>query len=213
MPSDTLQSFREQKQKLDGAERMKRQGELLEEMRADAVAVIALASKIRIVSERKKRLEQLLEEMRAAAEELRAAIEAEIATVIALADEAARIWEPAWDAAVGDPARDRANEGEILRGVLGDAEQALRGALRGAQEHAHMFERPLARLDELEARAAEFPLWARECLARWEMLDRPVPPLDPERVARAQAAYERGEHEEMDDVLSRVQAGGPWLKE
>jgi len=209
MPTDTLQRFREKKLKLGGAARVKRQGELLEEMRADAVAVIALASKIRIVSERKKPVEQLLAEMRAASEELRAALEGEIATAISLADEAARIWE----AAVGDSASNRASEAETLRGVLGDAEQALREAFRGAQEHAHIFERPLARLDELEVKAAEFPLWARECLARWEMLDRPAPTLDPERVARAQAAYARGEHEDMDGVLSRVQAGGAWLKE
>ena len=35
-------------------------------------------------------------------------------------------------------------------------------------------------------RAAEFPLFIRECRARWAMLDEPIPPLDPERVARAQ---------------------------
>ena len=213
MPTDTLQSFREKKQKLGAAETKKRHGELLEEMRADAVAVIALASQIHIASERKKPLEQLLEDMRAASEELRAALEGEIATVIALADEAIRIWKAAWEAAVADPTRDRVNEAQILREVLGDAEQSLREALRAAEEHVHMFQRPLARLDELVARGEEFPLWVRECLARWEMLDRPAPTLDPERIARAQAAYARGEHEDMDDVLSRVQACGPWLKQ
>jgi hypothetical protein len=96
--------------------------------------------------------------------------------------------------------------------VLGDAEQALRVALSRAEEDSPMFQRPPARLDELRARAEEFPLWARECLARWGMLDRPAPTLDSERVARAQVAYARGDHEDMDDVLSRVQAGGPWVK-
>jgi hypothetical protein len=151
--------------------------------------------------------------MQAAAEELRTAIESEIDTVMPLADEAVRIWEAQWEAALGNPALDRSKETETLRGVLAEAEQALREALRGAEEHAHMFERPLARLDDLKERAAEFSLWARECLARWEMLAQPAPTLDYERIARAQAAYARGEHEDLDDVLSRVQAGGPWVKE
>jgi hypothetical protein len=71
MPSDTLQRFHEKRLRLGGAEKKTRQGELLEGMRADAVAVIALASKIQVVSERKKRLEPLLKEMQAAAEELK----------------------------------------------------------------------------------------------------------------------------------------------
>lgn len=213
MATDTLKRFREQALRLGGDDRKNRRRELLEKIRIDAVAVIALASETVIVSTTTKRLEQLLDEIRDAAEEVRAKTEASIASVLALADEAARIWDEMWEAALGNPAVDRGKEPEILPWVLQDAEQALREALRWAQEHAHLFKRPLARLAELEARAADFPLWARECLARWEMLDRPAPPLDPERIARAQAAYARGEHEDVDDVLSRVQAGGPWVKD
>jgi hypothetical protein len=214
MPTDTLKRFREEALRRGGAERKKRQGELLEGIRADGVALIALASAISspIVS-KTKRLEQLLEEIRAAAEELRAATEAHVAAVLALADMAAGVWEERWKAALRDPAVDRAEGAEILQWVLEDAGEVLQEALQWAQQQAHMSERPLARLDELKARAAEFPLWARECLARWEMLGRPAPPLDPERIARAQAAFARGEHEGVDDVLSRVQAGGPWVKE
>ena len=35
----------------------------------------------------------------------------------------------------------------------------------------------------------------------WEMLNRPAPPLDAEWIAQAQAAYGRGEHEDVDEVL------------
>ena len=128
--------------------------------------------------------------------------ESAIAAVLELADRAARVWEEMWETALRDPSKDRTKETEILKRVLDDAGQSLRETLRKARDNAQMYERPLARLDELEARAVEFPLLARECLARWKMLDNPVPPLDPERVARAQAAYARGEYEDMDDVLA-----------
>src|SRR5262245_17915727 len=118
----------------------------------------------------------------------RATTEAEIVSALALADEAVRIWDEEWEAALGNRVSDCGKEAEILRSVLGEAEQALRNALRSAQDRAHLFERPLARLDELETRTSEFPLWARECLVRWEMLSRPPLTLDPERIARAQAA-------------------------
>lgn len=213
MSTDTLKRFREQALRVSGAESKKHQRDLREKMRADAVALIALASEIVSRSTTTKRLEQLLDEIRAAADDVRASSEAYIAAVLALADEAARIWDSMLVAALSKAAIDRDKQTKMLRSVLDDAEQALREALRSAREDAHMFERPLARLDELESRTAEFPLWARECLARWEMLDRPAPTLDPERIARAQAAYTRGDHEDLDNVLSRVQAGGPWLTE
>lgn len=155
----------------------------------------------------------LLEQIRILAEEFKVATESHIAAVLALADEAARIWEARWEAALRNPAKDRETEAEMLQWVLEDAGQVLLEALREAREYEPMFERPLARLDELEARGAEFPLWARERLARWEMLSLPAPTLDPERIARAQTAYARGDHEELADVLSRVQAGGSWVRE
>jgi hypothetical protein len=211
MPTDTLTRFREEALAPAGADRKQRAGKLLEEIRAAAVAVIALASETVIAAE--KPLAELLEEIRAAAEELRTPTEQQIAAVLNLADMAANIWEGMWEAALGDLAADRVKDAAVLRWVLQDTGQTLQEALGWARGHARMLERPLARLDELEARAAEFPLWARECLARWEMLDRPAPPLDPERIASAQADYARGEHEGIDELLSRIQAGGPWVKE
>jgi hypothetical protein len=211
MPTDTLQRFREETRRLRGAE-AKPRGDLLDQIQAGALA-FASASKSYVISKGKKRLEQLLEQIRTAAEEFRVATESHIAGVLALADEAARIWEARWETALRNPNKDRSTEAEMLQWVLEDAGQALLEALRDAREYAPMFERPLARHDELEARAAEFPLWTRERLAHWEMLGLPAATLDPERIARAQAAYARGDHEELADVLSRVQAGGSWVRE
>jgi hypothetical protein len=213
MTVDIVERFREKASLLGGAQRKKRLGELREEIRTDAVALIALASEILIVSEKRKRLERLLDELRVAVEELRGATESEIALVLELTDEAARAWEAIWAAALADPSADRTNETKLLRRLLEDTGLYLQETLRRSQEDAGRFERPLARLDELEARTADFPLWSRECLARWEMLDKPAPPLDPERIARAQAARARGECEDLDDLLSRVEAGGPWVEE
>ncbi len=204
---DTVKRFREEALRLRGTE--KKRAELVEEMQTDALALIGLVIAAETVAKKKKHLEQLLEDIRAAAENLRSTTEAYIAAVLALADQAVRIWEAMWEAAGRDPAMDRAKEVETLRWVLQDAGQALQEAVR----RAGMFERPLARLDELQARAAAFPLWTQECLTRWEMLACSAPSLDPERVARAQAAYARGDHEELDAVLARVQEGGPWVKE
>jgi hypothetical protein len=211
MPTDALQRFREETRRLRNAE-AKPRGDLLDQVQADALA-FASASKSYVISKGRKRLEQLLEQIRTAAEEFRAASERHIAGALALADEATRIWETRWESALRNPEKDRGTEAEMLQWVLEDGGQVLLEALRGAQEYAPMFERPLARIDELEAKAAEFPLWARERLARWEMLGLPAPPLDPERIARAQAAYARGDHEELADVLSRVHTGGSWMRE
>ena len=45
------------------------------------------------------------------------------------------------------------------------------------------------------------------------MLDRPHKPLNRERIAKSQAAYERGEGEPVSDVITRLEQGGPLVKE
>ncbi len=156
MPAETLQRFRAEAMRTGGAAR-KRAGELLEAIRADAVAVIALASEtsISIVPTKRKHLGELLEAIRSANEELRVATEADVAAVLNLADEAARVWEETWTAALQDSAMNRAKEAELLRWVLDETEQSLRVTLHRIQAQGYLFDRPLARVDELEARAAE----------------------------------------------------------
>jgi hypothetical protein len=212
MPTDTLKRFRQEAAKLGGADTKKRQGELLKKIRTSSAAVVSSVPETDVVSDM-KRLAELLAELRASAEEFKDETEGLIATVLELADIAASAWAEMWEAALRDPNRDRTEKGEVLRWVLDDTRQRLLEILGWTQAYSGIIGRPLPRLDELEARAVEFPLWTRECLARWEMLDRPAPPLDPERIARAQGTYAQGEHEAVDDMLSRVQEGGPWVKE
>ena len=50
-------------------------------------------------------------------------------------------------------------------------------------------------------------------MARWELLDRPRPPLDREQIARSLAEFERGECEDVADVLARLERGGPLVRE
>ena len=209
MAAEVLNRFRERTLKLRGVETKKRQGEFLEKIRADAVAVIGLASDLPPRTDKAERLERLLDKLRIASEGLRAAYEAEIAAALAMADETVSLWEAFWAEALEKPAA-------VLARELGAVQVELESRLRDFQEslseikaEAHIFERPPARLEELEARTAEFPLWARECLARLEMLGWPAPTLDPERIARTQADYAQGDHEALADVLSRVEAEIP----
>jgi chromosome segregation ATPase len=213
MPTDTLSHFREEARRLRGPESKKRRRELLENIRTDAVAMIALASDISIPSENRKPLEQLVKDVQSTAEELRASAEHLIVAALDHADSVVRLWEEIWEAALQRSTLDLTEEVQNLKGAFENANESLQETLLLTKEDNIRFERPLARLDELEARVADFPLWVRECVARWEMLGKPVPPLDRDRVARAQSAYARGEHEALDEVLSRVEAGGLWVKE
>jgi hypothetical protein len=219
MSTDTLKRFQDEALRVGDPGRKNRLYELLGKIRRDAMAVIGLASMMpsRALplkgTGEPRNLEQLLQDIRAAAEELRPESEAQIAAVLKLADEAARASDAMWQAALSDLAKDRAKDTQMLRWMLRDAENALHAGLRLSEELASLFAPPLARLDELEKRTNEFPVLARECLARWEMLDRPAPPLDHERIAAAKAAYARGDHEDVGEILSRIQAGGPWVKE
>ena len=45
------------------------------------------------------------------------------------------------------------------------------------------------------------------------MLGRPHKPLNRERIAESQAAYQRGEGEPVSDVIARLEQGGPLVKE
>jgi hypothetical protein len=211
--SDTLERFRQAKEQLRAPERSKHRAELLKRMRLGAVTLVGLSSEIPAPGEPEQSMAQLLAELSAKAEQLKRAAEENIAMTLAMADNAAELWEATWQSALRNPGEDRAAHTMVLRWVLEETEEELREWLRVIQEDAGRIGRPLARLEELQAKAAEFHLWAQECLARWEMLDEPAPDLDPERVARAQAAYARGEYESLDDVLSRVEEGGPWVKE
>jgi hypothetical protein len=124
-----------------------------------------------------------------------------------------RLWDFHWTMALAGKIPNRLEDGKNLRAPL---ERGARGLARGAtlaRTFADWSGREVARLAQFEEQARAFPLWIEECMARWEMLDRPRKPLDRERVARSQAAYARGEGEPVSDVIARLEQGGPLVKE
>lgn len=124
-----------------------------------------------------------------------------------------RLWDYHWTKALAGKILDRGEQVPKLWSLLSRGGMSLIRGATVARAIADSSGREVARLSQFEEQATTFPLWIKECMARWEMLERPAPTLDPDRLARARAAYARGDHEDVNDVLSRVEAGGFWAKE
>jgi hypothetical protein len=72
----------------------------------------------------------------------------------------------------------------------------------------------VARLADLEAAARRTRAWADGVLAAWPDPGAGWPAFDAEGVRQAREGIARGEHgEDLADVLARIQAGGPLVKE
>lgn len=132
---------------------------------------------------------------------------------IGLRQRAQRLWDLHWTMALAGQIPDRQAHGARLRARLAEHGPPLAEAAEIARAFADLSGREVARLAEFEKQAAAFARWVEECLARWEMLDRPRPPLDRERVAQAREAFARGECEDLADVIARVERGGPLVAE
>jgi hypothetical protein len=124
-----------------------------------------------------------------------------------------RLWDYSWTRALAGKIPDRQKEGATLRSLLRRAAAGLARAAAAARKGADISGQEVARLSAFEEQARAFPLWVEECMARWELLDRPRKPLNRERLARSQAAYERGECEDAADIVARLEQGGPVVKE
>jgi hypothetical protein len=124
-----------------------------------------------------------------------------------------RFWDYCWTRALSDMAPDRQKEGVEIRALLERGAASLARAAALARKGAELSGHEVARLAQFEEQARQFPRWVAECMARWEMLDRPRKPLNRERVASSQAAYARGEGEPVSDVIARLEQGGPLVKE
>jgi hypothetical protein len=124
-----------------------------------------------------------------------------------------RFWDYYWTAALAGRIPDRQKAGAKIRSFLERGAASLTRAAAVAREGANLSGHEVARLAQFEEQSQGFLLWVQECLARWEMMDRPHKPLDRERVARAQAAFERGECESAADILARLDKGGRVLQE
>jgi hypothetical protein len=123
------------------------------------------------------------------------------------------LWDYNWTLALAGKIPDRRERGAKLRSLLERGRRILGRYAAVARHYADLSGREVAHLPQFEEQAKAFPLWVEECVARWEMLDRPRKPLNRERIARSQAAYERGEGEPVSDLIARLEQGGPLVKE
>jgi hypothetical protein len=124
-----------------------------------------------------------------------------------------RLWEHHWTRALAGKIPDRRERGAKLRSLLERGSQFLRRSAEIARAYAVASGREVARLSRLEEHSKTFPLWVKECMARWEMLGQPRKPLRSEQIAESQAAYERGEGEPVAEVIARLEQGGPLVTE
>lgn len=132
---------------------------------------------------------------------------------IGLRQSSLRLWEYNWTLALIGKVPDRHERGAKLRSLLEEGARILGRDAALARVYADVSGREVARLAQFEEQSKAFPVWVEECMAQWELLDRPRKPLDRERLARSQAAYERGECEDVADVIARLEKGGPFVKE
>jgi hypothetical protein len=124
-----------------------------------------------------------------------------------------RLWDYHWARALTGKIPDRQECGAKILSLLERGERIIRRGAALARAYADLSGHPVARLAPFEEQSKAFPLWVKECGARWEMLSRPHKPLQRERIAESQAAYERGEGEAVADVIARLEQGGPLVKE
>jgi len=124
-----------------------------------------------------------------------------------------RLWDYHWTRAIAGKIPDRRERGAKLLSLLERGGCIIRRGAALARAYADLSGHQVARLAQFEEQSKAFPLWVKECRARWEMLGRPHKPLKRERIAESQAAYERGEGEPVSDVIARLEQGGPLVKE
>lgn len=132
---------------------------------------------------------------------------------IGLRQSSLRLWDYSWTMALAGKIPDRRERGLKLRSLLERGGRILSRCAAAARVYADRSGHGVARLSQLEEQSKAFPLWVEECMARWEMLDRTYKPLDRDRLARAQAAYQRGDCEAVSDILAQLEKGGSLVSE
>lgn len=124
-----------------------------------------------------------------------------------------RLWDYHWSMTLAGEMPERREHGAKLRSLLERGGRILARAAAVARGYTELSGLEVARLSQFEEQVRTFPLWIEECLARWEMLDRPRPPLNRARADRSRAAFERGECEAVADIIARFEHGVPLTKE
>lgn len=95
-----------------------------------------------------------------------------------------RLWEYNWTMALSGKIPDRRERGAKLRSLLEEDARILSRDAAVARAYADLSGREVARLAQFEEQSKAFPVWVEECMALWELLDRPRKPLDRDRIAR-----------------------------
>jgi hypothetical protein len=124
-----------------------------------------------------------------------------------------RLWDHYWTRALAGKIPDRQERGEKLLSLLERGGRIISNHAAVARAYADTSGHEVARLAQFEEQSKAFPLWVKECRARWAMLGRPREPLNREGIAKSQAAYERDEGEPVSEVIARLEQGGPLGKE
>jgi hypothetical protein len=124
-----------------------------------------------------------------------------------------RLWDYHWTMSLAGAIADRKQFGAKLRSLLERGGQILARAAAQARAIADHSGREVARLSQFEEQARAFPHWVDECMARWELVDRARKPLDRDRLARSQAAFQHGECEETGQIMKRLEQGGSLVQE
>jgi hypothetical protein len=116
-----------------------------------------------------------------------------------------RLWDHHWTRALAGKHPDRRESEAKLLSLLEQGSRIIRRGAALARTYADVSGHEVARLAQFEEQSKAFPLWVKECRARWEMLARPHKPLNRERIAESQAAYRRGEGEPVSEVVARLE--------
>jgi hypothetical protein len=124
-----------------------------------------------------------------------------------------RLWDYYWTKALAGKIPDRQECGTRLLSLLERGGRVIRRGAALARAFAEVAGHEVARLAQFEEQSKAFPVWVKECAARWEMLSRPRKPLQRERIAESQSAYASGQGEPVAEVIARLEQGGPLVKD
>jgi len=133
--------------------------------------------------------------------------------VLSMRGDLSSLWQRIWESAAADKVEDFQALGLALRELF---ERCLRNMLAIrviAEEVSRESGQAIAGIGDLQLAIAELQQLQQRVFAHWPWADRPWPALNRSMVAESRASSARGEGEELDRALARVQAGEPLVKE
>jgi hypothetical protein len=169
----------------------------------------------RLQEQRRRALEEAVDAWKADHEGAAGALQVEaiVTEALQLREDVRRLWQTVLALARADCIDDYPATGGLLRQLCADNLRLMRNVGGLARSVAGSTGHEVRGLVELDAATAELSAWADRELAQWPWVDAPPLPIDPAMVEQSRASRARGEAEDVGDVLARVQAGGPLVKE